>query len=274
VFFRIGWMMRGILLGAKVDECPRCDVVGPHLLVRKSYWYTVFSLPLVLLWLKHGLLCPNCEHWTPLSYPATRAALRSERLRLQRERPNLLAALRGGEDAAPEDWEALGVHPGASTDAVQASYRRLAKQVHPDRGGSDHAFADLSGAYQRVTSTLHGGSTPVSAEEVAAVVDPVMVNPNRGIFDVYLKAWPVLAAIVLAIALANSSSSSASTYPNGGNYDYSTPTGQTHTCWTSAGTINGCQSSSGGWLFGSQTGTLTTCYFDEPLLPGASAKCR
>lgn len=38
--------------------------------------------------------------------------------------------------AGPDHWAVLGLAPGASTDAVQAARRRLAKAVHPDAGGT------------------------------------------------------------------------------------------------------------------------------------------
>jgi hypothetical protein len=43
-------------------------------------------------------------------------------------------------------WETLGVVPGAGMDAVEAAYRAKAKQVHPDRGGSNAAMAELTAA--------------------------------------------------------------------------------------------------------------------------------
>jgi len=43
-------------------------------------------------------------------------------------------------------WEVLQVDPGASYEAVRAAYNRLAKERHPDRGGSDAMMAELNAA--------------------------------------------------------------------------------------------------------------------------------
>jgi hypothetical protein len=263
MFVRIGWMMRGIFLGAKLDECSQCHEVGPHLLVRKTHWFTVWGLPLVLLWISHSILCPACGDAKPLSFRAMWRGLRNGRLQLDRERPHLREALAGeAEAASPDDWRALGVEPGANAEAVQASYRRQAKQTHPDLGGSDHAFAALSSAYQRVLATLHGHHGAASDAEVAAVVEPVVPNPNRGGWDLYLKAWPVMAAIALAILIANSSPSVSNGSTTGGSYSggYSNTSGQAHTCWVSGNTIVGCIDPSGR-LAGSNDGIQETCYF-------------
>ena len=273
-FVRIGWMMHGIFLGAKLDECQRCHEVGPHLLVRKTHWFSIWGIPVVLLWLSHGLFCPTCGDCAPLSFRATWRALRTGRLRLERDRPQLREALAGeGEAASAEDWRVLGVEPGASEEAVQTSYRQLARQTHPDAGGTDRAFAALSSAYQRVVAALHGHHHTPSAEELAAVVDPVVVNHDRGGWDFYLKAWPVLAAIVLVIVIANSapSSTSGSTYSESYSNNLA---GQAHTCWVSGNTVNGCQRGYGTtMLFGMMSGTQTTCYFDEPIGTRTSIKC-
>lgn len=44
-------------------------------------------------------------------------------------------------------FEVLGVFPQAPRAVVDAAYRALAKTAHPDGGGSDEAFKELSEAY-------------------------------------------------------------------------------------------------------------------------------
>ena len=51
-----------------------------------------------------------------------------------------------------EDYEVLGVLPGASQEVIRAAYKRRALEVHPDRGGSDEAFRKVQDAYEQLAS--------------------------------------------------------------------------------------------------------------------------
>jgi hypothetical protein len=56
---------------------------------------------------------------------------------------------------AADPFAVLGVAPGAPLDDVTASYRRLAKQWHPDRGGGGEAarrMAEINAAYDVLRS--------------------------------------------------------------------------------------------------------------------------
>jgi DnaJ-domain-containing protein 1 len=54
------------------------------------------------------------------------------------------------DGAAAADYALLGLKPGASRDAVRRSFRRLARQHHPDHGGDAEVFAALRAAYKRI----------------------------------------------------------------------------------------------------------------------------
>jgi hypothetical protein len=43
-------------------------------------------------------------------------------------------------------WDVLQVKPDATRDAIEANFRRLARERHPDRGGTDQAMAELNEA--------------------------------------------------------------------------------------------------------------------------------
>lgn len=45
-------------------------------------------------------------------------------------------------------WEILGVHPDASESSIKSAYRRLARNCHPDAGGSAEEFTKLQEAYK------------------------------------------------------------------------------------------------------------------------------
>lgn len=51
-----------------------------------------------------------------------------------------------------DPWALLGLTPGASSAECKAAFRRRSKDLHPDRGGDERAFAELVGAYRRLES--------------------------------------------------------------------------------------------------------------------------
>ena len=71
---------------------------------------------------------------------------------------DLLAGIDRMETAAlqvrqqAEALEALGLHWGATSDAVKAAHRRLVKRHHPDMGGDAEAFRRINAAYQWLTA--------------------------------------------------------------------------------------------------------------------------
>lgn len=275
---RIGWMMHAVILGVKVDECARCHHVGPHLLLRKTHWFTVFGVPVVLLWIQHGMLCAECGEYTGLAYGTVRRGMKAGRLPLDRERPAFEQAVREHLGTAPEDWRAFGVEPGASAEALHARYRVLAKQLHPDAGGDQKRFAAMSLLYRKLLTTP-AVETPETIDG-AELFDPVVLNPHRGPFDFYAKVWPVLAAAILLFALATSQPAppmtSAVNNPGVATAAPFAPAvvGDAHRCWINYRGIAGCSTIDGSaMLFGTATGTPETCYFTEPLLEGQSARC-
>lgn len=57
------------------------------------------------------------------------------------------AALPAGENA--EWWTILGVQPDASREVIDAAYRALVKQHHPDTGGDPARLREINEAYQQ-----------------------------------------------------------------------------------------------------------------------------
>lgn len=45
-------------------------------------------------------------------------------------------------------WDVLRVHRNANDRAVRANYRRLARQMHPDRGGDNVRMAEVNAAWE------------------------------------------------------------------------------------------------------------------------------
>jgi hypothetical protein len=129
----------------------------------------------------------------------------------------------------------------------------------------DHARPHAEAHLESLISP--SGFVPKPAE----VFDRFTVNPKRGFWDLYLKAWPVLVAVVILIgAFAPKPNTQAA---NGGGAP--TSDGPAHQCWeASDGSINGCRLSNGS-MDGVATGTSLTCYFNEPLPTGnTTISCR
>lgn len=273
----IGWMRRPVMLGGKLDECPGCHQAGPHLLLRLTTWFTVWGVPLVLLWVQHCVVCAECGHRTDVGMLDALRAMRSHKLPLGRPRPGYDAfaqAKGGGPDSA--EWAAFGLKPGASEAEVTARWHELAKRHHPDMGGDTAAFVRLHEIRDRLLSIPKSGHEAMPS--AAELFDPLIINPRRGAFDLYTKVWPILATMILVAVIAGGglappspSPASSSTYgPVAGPQSV----GAAHTCWASGTTLNGClDTDSTSMMFGTQTGTETTCYFDVAPVDGGSVQC-
>lgn len=71
----------------------------------------------------------------------------------------------------------LGVSPSATTGQVKRAYRRLALELHPDRGGDPAAFQQLVVAQQLLLSMPRSVSAPPSPWIDATV--PARPGPQR-----------------------------------------------------------------------------------------------
>jgi hypothetical protein len=101
--------------------------------------------------------------------------------------------------------------------------------------------------------------------------DPVTRNPNRDAWNVYLKLWPVIVAVlIVAVVLwPRSTPVPASGGPAASHNVVE------HACWIdSGGLIAGCRLADGSVL-GVARGSPTTCYFQEPFPTGdVNIRCK
>jgi hypothetical protein len=77
-----GWMRRPTVLGVKLDQCDRCGSLTHHALVRSSYWFHLFWIPVVLFRLRHDLMCTKCGERTGLAFSQAHRAFKDESLPL------------------------------------------------------------------------------------------------------------------------------------------------------------------------------------------------
>lgn len=75
----------------------------------------------------------------------------------------------GAKHAARTHYETLNVAPTASSEEIKAAYFRLARERHPDKGGSSTAFQRLSEAYD--TLSIPAKREAYDAPRLAAVWD-------------------------------------------------------------------------------------------------------
>ena len=52
-------------------------------------------------------------------------------------------------------YSTLGLKRGASPDEIKKAYRSLAMKHHPDRGGDEKKFKEISAAYDTPVSYTH-----------------------------------------------------------------------------------------------------------------------
>ena len=50
-------------------------------------------------------------------------------------------------DKAPDPYRVLGVARDAQADTVKKKYRKLARELHPDRGGDPEKLKSVNAAY-------------------------------------------------------------------------------------------------------------------------------
>lgn len=77
---------------------------------------------------------------------ARRTELRHGTLALVRASLHGFQALPAPSEGSREWWDVLGVTADASRETIEAAYRNLARQRHPDNGGSDRQMAELNAA--------------------------------------------------------------------------------------------------------------------------------
>ena len=80
--------------------------------------------------------------------------MEAELASLRRENKRLKAQLNRAADGPSNPWDVLEISKDADSTSVQAAFRRLSKQHHPDRAGGDRQkFEALVKARDQMLST-------------------------------------------------------------------------------------------------------------------------
>jgi hypothetical protein len=74
------------------------------------------------------------------------------------------------EQQLAEAYRLLGVDSDASDDTVASRYRHLARQAHPDQGGTDDEMAQLAEAYALVRSARGAGNGALVTRQTGVVL--------------------------------------------------------------------------------------------------------
>jgi hypothetical protein len=101
-------------------------------------------------------------------------------------------------------YELLGLTRTATDDEVRSAYRRLARRVHPDAGGSDREFQRVHAAYRvlgdpgrrraydlRLARSADTGARPAAPSYSAGRADETIPRPDARARRRYLLAMAV-----------------------------------------------------------------------------------
>ena len=105
----------------------------------------------------------------------------------------------------PNPYEVLGITKNANEVVVEAAYRALVKEHHPDQGGSQERFQEIRDAYKQIQNddptagTTDGASTFSGfARGLAALGTPVSLASIEGTLadDLTIEKGPLCVSLV------------------------------------------------------------------------------
>ncbi len=122
-----GYERHGTVLGVKTEQCTTCGVTGPHQLVRKVWWASIFTIPFMPVFFRHGMACGNCGAWTGIRWATMRRAIRNRTLKFPDRKRTLV-------------WEAR--QAAADENGMIPTEQEVFDPVvvNPDKGGADKAL--------------------------------------------------------------------------------------------------------------------------------------
>jgi hypothetical protein len=122
-----GQVLTGALKGRRLSSLTDAELLSLHRLTAKA---ADQSRPLL-------------EAWLDRSKPSWREAWGSKEGSQGQQAPS-------GKMSEEEAFAVLGLKPGAKPEEVRMAHRRLMKEFHPDKGGSDYLAAKINQAKERL----------------------------------------------------------------------------------------------------------------------------
>ena len=99
-------------------------------------------------------------------------------------------------------YEVLGLKKGATADEIKKAYRKLAKEHHPDKGGSEDKFKEVSEAYDTLSdSEKKSNYDRFGSSKGGPQANPFGRNPFSGGFHARPTPAPVGADMSLLVKL-------------------------------------------------------------------------
>lgn len=111
-------------------------------------------------------------------------------------------------------YDILGIQPTASKEEMKKAYRKLSLKHHPDRGGDEEKFKEISSAYETLTNPElnnsagkfpTGGGTNVNIDEMFKAMFGMNVNLGEGLSHIHRqmqKPPPILLTLPISIEQA------------------------------------------------------------------------
>lgn len=99
-----------------------------------------------------------------------------------------------------DPYKILGIGPGASKEEIKQAYRKQATKLHPDKGGSSEAFAQLHDSYEYLKKINEGRYTiPIQGQyekiQVRIPLEKLVqssthdIDFNGKIYEIELPNW-------------------------------------------------------------------------------------
>lgn len=111
-------------------------------------------------------------------------------------------------------YDILGIQPSASKEEMKKAYRKLSLKHHPDRGGDEEKFKEISSAYETLTNPElnnsagkfpTSGGTNVNIDEMFKAMFGMNVNLGEGLSHIHRqmqKPPPILLTLPISIEQA------------------------------------------------------------------------
>lgn len=116
---------------------------------------TIFLLVITALFVVSGRLIPGLVFFVFALYALSRyIKVKKAEQPFDPEAENVSRSMESDGMSTEEAGVILGVNPGATRDEIQAAYRQLMKEFHPDREGNDRMAKQINRARETLLKEI------------------------------------------------------------------------------------------------------------------------